>query len=79
MTDHDGLKHVFTGSSVDAHFIKSILLDNGINCIIRDSLTESTLAGWGSGSPETSCRVFVAEHDEEKTKTIVTDYLKSNK
>ena len=77
MTDHDGLKRVFTGSSVDANFIKSILEDNGVGCIVKDSLQESTIAGWGSGAPEVSCRVFVVESDEESALDLVKQYLES--
>lgn len=77
MTDHDNIKLVFTGSSVDASFLKSIFEDNGIGVMVRDSLKESTIAGWASGAPEDSCRVFVAEADFNAAEKLIEDYKKS--
>lgn len=79
MTDHDNIKLVFTGSSVDANFIKSILEDNGLGVLLRDSLKESTIAGWASGAPEDACRVFVSENHFDAAKKLIADYLKANK
>ncbi len=78
MTDHDGIKLVFTGSSIDANYIKSILEDNGIGTMIRDSLKESTIASFASGSPENACRVFVSEDHEQAAEKLIEEYLKSN-
>lgn len=72
------LKVVYTGSVVEANFIKSILEENGIGCIVRDSLTESVHAGWASGSPESSNRVFVDETHENEAKKFISEFLKSN-
>ena len=79
MTDQDSLILVFTGSNVDANFIKSILEDNGISCLVRDSLLESTMAGWASGSPEDSSRVFVEQENELAAKNLIEQYLASLK
>lgn len=79
MTDHDGLKLVYTGSSVDANFIKSILEDNGLGVLVRDSLMESTIAGWASGAPEDACRVYVSEDEFDAADKLIKEYLKSNK
>ncbi len=79
MTDHDNLKLIFTGSSVDANFIKAILEDNGMGVLVRDSLKESTVAGWGSGSPEDACTVFVTEGYSEAATKLINEYLSSNK
>lgn len=77
MTQQEGLILVFTGSNVDANFIKSILEDNGIGCLVRDSLIESTLAGWASGSPEDSSRIFVKQEHEMGAKDLIEQYLNS--
>lgn len=79
MTDHDKIKLVYTGSSVDASFLKSIFEDNGIGVLVRDSLKESTIAGWASGAPEDACRVFVSEEHFEAAEKLIVDYKKSNK
>ncbi len=57
--DQEGIKIVYTGSCVHANFIKSILTDNGINCMVQDTLNESIRSGFASGSPDNACRVFV--------------------
>ena len=79
MTDHDDLKLVYTGSSVDANFIKAILEDNGMGVLVRDSLKESTIAGWASGSPEDACRVYVTEEHFDAAKKLIEEYKKSRK
>lgn len=72
------LKVVYTGSVVEASFIQSVLEENGIGCILRDSLAESVHAGWGSGSPESSNRIFVDKSQETRAKKIIEEFLKSN-
>ena len=78
MSDHENLKSVYAGTSVNANFIKSILTDNGINCLVRDTLMESNRAGWASGSAENACRVFVKEDNIELAKKLIEEYLRSN-
>lgn len=79
MTEHDDLKLVFTGSCVDANYIKSILEDNGLGVLVRDSLAESMIAGWPSGTPEDACRVFVSEEHFVAAEKLITEYQKSKK
>jgi len=76
MKDHN-LKDVFTGSMVEANFIKSILDENQIGSIIRDSISESVGAGWGSGSPESSSQIFVDESHEIEAKRLIAEFLNS--
>lgn len=78
MMTEKNLKSVFTGSAVEAGFIKSILEENEIGCIVRDSLTESVHAGWASGSPESSNRVFVDESHELEAKKLIAEISNSN-
>ena len=77
MTENEGLKRVFLGSNVDGSFIKSILEDNGISCLLRDSLMESATAGWASGSTENSCSIFVEESNEATAKELIEQYKSS--
>ena len=78
MSDQN-LKVVFTGSMVEANFIQSILEENRIGSIVRDSLEESIHAGWGSGSPESSSQIFVNESHESEAKKLIEEFLNSNK
>lgn len=77
MTNQDGLILVFTGSSLDANFIKSILTDNSISCLIRDTLKESLSAGWASGAPEDSNLVYVEKQHQQFAKELIEQYLSS--
>jgi hypothetical protein len=75
MTEQEDLKLVFTGSNVEANYIKSILEDNNIGALVRNTLRESLAAGWVSGAPEDSSRVFVTEDHFEKSEFLVKEYL----
>lgn len=77
MSDNSKLILVFTGSAVEASFVKSILEDNRIGCHVRDTLSESSIAGWASGAPEDSNLVFVSEYHEGEAKKLVKEFLDS--
>ncbi|MCP4550840.1 MAG: DUF2007 domain-containing protein [Bacteroidetes bacterium] len=77
MSDSSKLKLVFTGSAVEASFVKNILKDNRIGCHVRDTLRESSVAGWVSGAPEDSNLVFVSEHHEGEAKNLIAEFLDS--
>ena len=78
MTEHeDDLKRVFTGSNLNANFVKSILEENGIGAMVRNTLRESLSAGWVSGAPEDSSRVFVENEHYEAAMELVNEYLDS--
>lgn len=74
MNENDDLKLVFTGSFLEAQFIGGLLEDNGIGALVRNTLEESVIAGWASGSPEDSGLVFVAEYHEEQAKALIREY-----
>lgn len=78
MEDKDKIKHVYTGSPVAAKYLQELLEEAGIGSLYRNTLNESLIAGWASGSPEDAVRIFVAEHDYEAAIKIVEEYKKSN-
>ncbi|MFO7615591.1 MAG: DUF2007 domain-containing protein [Bacteroidales bacterium] len=71
MSEHDGLKNVFTGSFVEASFIKNLLEENGIGAMVRNTLNEIIVFG----SPENAGLVFVAESHEAEAKRLIDEYL----
>lgn len=73
----ESIKLVFTGSAIEAGFIAEILEENGINSILRNTLEESIIAGWASGSPEDSGLVYVENKDEELATELINNYLAS--
>jgi hypothetical protein len=77
MKEHDDLKCVFTGSVLEADFIKSLLEENGIAAMVRNTLEESLVAGWASGSPGDAGLVYVIENHEKEAKRLIEEYLKS--
>ncbi len=77
MTENDDLKQVYTGSFVEANYVKSLLEESGIGAIIRDTMKESLVAGWASGSATDSALVYVAEYHLEEAKKLVDEYLAS--
>jgi hypothetical protein len=76
MSEHDKTVWVFTGSKIEANYIKGVLEEGGIGAMVRNTLEESTIAGWVSGAPEDSCRVFVTEHDKEKAEELIAGLSK---
>jgi hypothetical protein len=75
MEEHDDLKMVFTGSFIDASYIQSLLEENGIGALVRNTLAESLAAGWASGSPEDAGLVYVSENHEDEAKRLIEEYL----
>jgi hypothetical protein len=75
MNEHDNLKCVFTGSVLEANFIKSLLEESGIGAMVRNTMGESLVAGWVSGGPDDAGLVYVIENHEEEAKKIIEDYL----
>jgi hypothetical protein len=77
MNEHEGLKLVFTGSLIEADYIKSLLEENGLGAMLRNTMGESLVAGWVSGGPEDSGLVYVTESHEKEAKVIIEDYIRN--
>ena len=75
----NNLVNIFIGSDIEVNYIASLLSDNQIECIIRNTLEESLSAGWVSGSMYNSSIIRVSVDDIEKSKQIIDEYLKINK
>lgn len=77
MSDQENLKCVFTGSVLEADYIKSLLEESGMGAMVRNTMGESLVAGWVSGGPEDAGLVYVIENHEQEAKKIIEEYLKS--
>ena len=75
MSEQESLKNVFTGSVLEANYIKSLLEESGIGAMVRNTMGESLVAGWVSGGPEDAGQVYVIESHEEEARKIVGEYL----
>lgn len=69
------LENVYTGSIVEAQFLVEMLHEQKIGSILRDSLGESIVAGWGQGMPEGSAQIFVETENAEMAKKIIQEYF----
>jgi len=75
----EDIQLVYSGSDVEAMFLESMLKDNGIGSIRKNSLQSSIDAGWASGSPEDSTQLFVETANFEKAKALLDEYFSSRK
>lgn len=73
----EDLKIVYTGSVIEAGYLVEVLEENKITSIMRDSLSESLIAGWASGSPEDAARIYVETEHAAQAKIVIEKYLAS--
>lgn len=71
----NNLIEIFIGSDIDANYISSILIENNIDCIVENTLTQSLSAGWVDGSQYNSTSICVNINDIDKAKQIIDEYL----
>ncbi len=77
MKDNEDLILIYTGSVVEANFLKSLLEENGMGALVRDTLNESIVAGWASGSPDDAGLLYVSESHEKEARRLIEEYLSS--
>lgn len=66
----NNLACVFVGTTLNAVYLKDILHQNTIECIVRDFLQESSTAGFAAASTYNAAKVFVDEKDYERAEEI---------
>ncbi len=71
------LFEVFSGSTVDASFIKHHLEKNNIGTIVKNKLDESILAGWVDPNSVVGSQIFVTAENYEKAEKLVREYMES--
>lgn len=73
----EDIQLVYTGSLIEANFIVELLDENNIGSILRDSMSESLVAGWASGSQEDAAQIYVEAEMSDEAKSLIEEYLKS--
>jgi len=68
---------VFSGSTVDASFIKHHLEDNGVGTIIKNKMDESIMAGWVDPNAMIGTQIYVLAENFEKAERLVREYMDS--
>ncbi len=77
MSTENNLFLVFTGSQIDASFIKNILEEEGIQSIIHNAFHQSLMAGWVENSASSESQVMVKGKDFIPANNLVEKYLNS--
>lgn len=70
---------IYVGTTLNANYLKSALHENGIECIVRDLLQESSSAGFAAAGTNNAAKVFVAEQDFERAEEIVFNLFEEEK
>ena len=68
---------VFSGSTVDASFVKHHLDANGVATIIKNKLDESIMAGWVDPNAMMGTQIYVSAQNFEKAEQLVREYMES--
>lgn len=68
---NQNLDCVYVGTILNANYLKDVLNQNEINCIVRDLLQESSSAGFAAASTSNAAKVFVDEIDYERAEEII--------
>lgn len=75
MKSDEKLQVVFTGSHVDAGFVKALLMDNGIGCIIKDPYSEGIIAGYVPPGSENGAKVLVEQKNYIRASYLVEKFV----
>jgi len=65
------LVRIYVGTVINADYLKSVLNKNGIDCIVRNILQESSIAGFAAASSDNAASVFVDKKDLDEAEEIV--------
>jgi alkyl hydroperoxide reductase subunit AhpF len=77
MTSKD-LECVYVGTAMNANYLKAVLNENNIGCIVRDLLAESSMAGFAAASPSNAAKVFVEKADFDEAEKISLKLFEDN-
>lgn len=70
--DNDKIIEVFSGNEWECEMVKTLLIDEGITCFLRNDLSNI----YALTAPE-SVRIMISESDYDRAKVIVDRYLLS--
>lgn len=68
------LINLFVGSEIEASYIASLLEENGIPYILRNTMNEGLVAGWASANPDSSSTLLVESDYFDKAKSLLNTY-----
>lgn len=68
---------VFSGSTVDASFVKQHLEAHGVGVIVKNKHDESIMAGWADPNAIVGSQIYVSAENFEKAELLIREYLES--
>lgn len=68
---------LFVGSDIEASYITSLLDENNIPYILRNTMNEGLMAGWASATPDSGSTILIESCDFDKAKSLLETYKKS--
>jgi len=68
---------VFEGKSIDANFVKNILEENNIRCMLKDDLMGQLFPLFVTHGGIKPVKVFVLKNDIKEAKNIITSYVEN--
>ncbi len=71
----ESIELIFTGSMIEADLLAEMLEENGIPSITRNTMEESLIAGWASGSQGDAGLLYVDGMHKEAAQEIIRNYL----
>lgn len=77
MGPEDRLTHLYTGSQINAGFIKIYLEEHYIPCFIRNDMHSGITAGFGAALPGIETKVFVKKKHFMQARVLLSKYLKA--
>ncbi|NPD48221.1 MULTISPECIES: putative signal transducing protein [unclassified Lentimicrobium] len=76
MKEND-LVSVFVGTALNARYLEAALAQANIPCLVRNSLSEASHAGFGGPGTDDSCQIFVELQDYQAAEKLIFNYEKS--
>jgi hypothetical protein len=73
--DNDDLVLAYSGSEISVNILKEYLAESNIRSVIRNKKKTALSAGFGTAS---RCEVYLFDHDMEKAKPLLEEFLKSD-
>ncbi len=69
---------IYSGSTVDAGFVKKYLEENGVICYVENKHDATITANWSEIKSVIGSSVLVKSNDFEKAENLVKKYLNSS-
>lgn len=77
MGQEDQLTHLYTGSQINAGFVKIYLEEHNIPSFLRNDMHSGITAGFGAALPGSETKVFVKKKHFMQARVLLNKYLQA--